>query len=48
MPHYYEKIVRPMDLGTIEELVKQKKYKTVQQFRADIEQVDFSISFKIS
>ncbi|PAV85933.1 hypothetical protein WR25_05698 isoform B [Diploscapter pachys] len=39
MPQYYKKIVRPMDLGTIEELAKQKKYKTVRQFRADIEQI---------
>ncbi|GMR42308.1 hypothetical protein PMAYCL1PPCAC_12503, partial [Pristionchus mayeri] len=36
---YYERITRPMDLGTMERLVKEHVYKTVKHFLADIQQI---------
>ncbi|VDO20453.1 unnamed protein product [Haemonchus placei] len=39
VPFYYQKISRPMDLGTIEANVKAYRYVTVQEFRDDIHQV---------
>nr|CDJ83308.1 Bromodomain domain containing protein [Haemonchus contortus] len=39
VPFYYQKISRPMDLGTIEANVKAYRYVTVQEFRDDIHQI---------
>ncbi|CAI5438375.1 unnamed protein product [Caenorhabditis angaria] len=39
MPLYYMKVLRPMDLGTIENNAKQRMYTTVKQFRDDMEQI---------
>ncbi|KJH47153.1 Bromodomain protein [Dictyocaulus viviparus] len=39
IPFYYQKITRPMDLGTIEANVKAHRYVTVQEFRDDIHQI---------
>uniref|UniRef100_A0A0N5AW64 DUF3591 domain-containing protein n=1 Tax=Syphacia muris TaxID=451379 RepID=A0A0N5AW64_9BILA len=37
--NYYEKVSRPMDLGTMEQNIKEHKYTTVSAFRKDIEQI---------
>ncbi|KAK6059925.1 Bromodomain protein [Cooperia oncophora] len=39
VPFYYQKINRPMDLGTIEANVKAYRYVTVQEFREDVHQI---------
>ncbi|VDL65468.1 unnamed protein product [Nippostrongylus brasiliensis] len=39
VPFYYDKVSRPMDLGTIEANVKAYRYVTVQEFREDIHQI---------
>ncbi|CAD6184372.1 unnamed protein product [Caenorhabditis auriculariae] len=39
VPNYYDRIKRPMDLGTIEMNAKQRQYTTVAAFRADVEQI---------
>uniref|UniRef100_A0A0K0CU91 DUF3591 domain-containing protein n=1 Tax=Angiostrongylus cantonensis TaxID=6313 RepID=A0A0K0CU91_ANGCA len=41
VPFYYEKVSKPMDLGTIEANVKAHRYVTVQEFRDDVHQVIF-------
>ncbi len=38
-PFYYNRVKRPMDLGTIEQNIKEHHYTTVESFRRDIEQV---------
>uniref|UniRef100_A0A914H2H9 Bromo domain-containing protein n=1 Tax=Globodera rostochiensis TaxID=31243 RepID=A0A914H2H9_GLORO len=38
-PQYNDKIQRPMDLGTIEQNIKDHRYTTVNAFRRDIEQI---------
>ncbi|CAD5206503.1 unnamed protein product [Bursaphelenchus okinawaensis] len=46
LPHYLDKINRPMDLGTIEQQVKDKFYKNIDTFLADIKQIyDNSATF---
>ncbi|KHJ84891.1 Bromodomain protein [Oesophagostomum dentatum] len=39
VPFYYQKITKPMDLGTIEANVKAHHYVTVEEFRNDIHQI---------
>ncbi|ETN76683.1 Bromodomain protein [Necator americanus] len=39
VPFYYQKITKPMDLGTIEANVKAHRYVTVEEFRNDIHQI---------
>lgn len=36
---YYDRISRPMDLGTMEKKVKEYQYQYVKEFLADIQQV---------
>ncbi|KAL3087271.1 hypothetical protein niasHT_020534 [Heterodera trifolii] len=38
-PHYNDKIQRPMDLGTIEQNIKDHRYTTIAAFRRDIDQI---------
>ncbi|KAI6182467.1 Transcription initiation factor TFIID subunit 1 [Aphelenchoides bicaudatus] len=38
-PTYYNQIENPMDLGTIEQKIKDKQYKTTASFLADMEQI---------
>jgi hypothetical protein len=42
-PNYYEIIKHPMDLGTIEQKVKDQCYRTMASFFADTEQVCYLI-----
>uniref|UniRef100_A0A183D6W0 Bromo domain-containing protein n=1 Tax=Gongylonema pulchrum TaxID=637853 RepID=A0A183D6W0_9BILA len=39
LPQYYQKITTPMDLGTMQQNIKEHHYTTVQAFRNDIEQI---------
>ncbi|KHN84351.1 Transcription initiation factor TFIID subunit 1 [Toxocara canis] len=39
VPLYYKKIERPMDLGTMEQNIKEHRYTTVEAFRKDILQI---------
>uniref|UniRef100_A0A9J2P0D5 Bromo domain-containing protein n=1 Tax=Ascaris lumbricoides TaxID=6252 RepID=A0A9J2P0D5_ASCLU len=39
VPLYYKKIERPMDLGTMEQNIKEHRYTTVDAFRRDILQI---------
>lgn len=39
IPHYYEKVTNPMDLGTMESKVKQQQYTNVADFRRDLQQI---------
>ncbi|VDN01342.1 unnamed protein product [Thelazia callipaeda] len=39
LPQYYEKISKPMDLGTMQQNIKEHKYTTVAAFRNDIKQI---------
>lgn len=48
LPKYYEKIANPMDLGTIEQKVKDQEYKTTADFLADMEQVITKNRIKIN
>uniref|UniRef100_A0AAF5PPD9 Bromodomain containing protein n=1 Tax=Wuchereria bancrofti TaxID=6293 RepID=A0AAF5PPD9_WUCBA len=39
LPQYYEKIHKPMDLGTMQQNIKEHRYTTVEAFRNDIKQI---------
>uniref|UniRef100_A0A158Q7Y4 DUF3591 domain-containing protein n=1 Tax=Elaeophora elaphi TaxID=1147741 RepID=A0A158Q7Y4_9BILA len=39
LPQYYEKIHKPMDLGTMQQNIKEHLYTTVEAFRNDIKQI---------
>ncbi|MCP9259535.1 Transcription initiation factor TFIID subunit 1 [Dirofilaria immitis] len=39
LPQYYEKIRKPMDLGTMQQNIKEHRYTTVEAFRNDIKQI---------
>ncbi|CAD5209353.1 unnamed protein product [Bursaphelenchus xylophilus] len=39
LPNYLERVQRPMDLGTIEQLVKEKTYKNIDTFLTDVKQI---------
>ncbi|VDO31629.1 unnamed protein product [Onchocerca flexuosa] len=39
LPQYYEKIHRPMDLGTMQQNIKEHRYTTIEAFRNDIKQI---------
>uniref|UniRef100_A0A1I7VSZ5 Bromodomain containing protein n=1 Tax=Loa loa TaxID=7209 RepID=A0A1I7VSZ5_LOALO len=39
LPQYYEKIHQPMDLGTMQQNIKEHRYTTVEAFRNDIKQI---------
>lgn len=39
MPDYYKIVQRPMDLQTIRENLRQKKYQSREEFLADVNQI---------
>lgn len=39
VPDYYKIVVRPMDLQTIRENLRQKKYQSREEFLADVNQI---------
>lgn len=39
VPDYYNIVVRPMDLQTMRELIRQKKYQTREEFLSDVNQI---------
>ncbi|VDK86505.1 unnamed protein product [Litomosoides sigmodontis] len=39
LPQYYEKIHKPMDLGTMQQNIKEHRYTTIEAFRNDVKQI---------